>query len=172
MRLALLLLCLSPARAEVFDRVVAQIQQQLVLASEVHLEAALEERDRDALPFWTARHADATGRLVDASVVRVAAGDIGLYQPEEAEVAARLEAVRGTFVDRTEWESFLSQHGLDEAALGRVLRRRLMVERFLRRNVTADLADEAKWLEECQGLLVQLRGRIRIRQVPLMETSP
>jgi hypothetical protein len=168
MMLWLLLAHLAHAQSEVFDRVVAEVQQQLVLASEVQLESDLVSRDRSALPFFTDAHADPLTRLIDAAVLRAAAGDVGLYQPTDEEVQARLEEVRSTFVDRTSWEAFLTLHGLDERALGRVLRRRLVAERYLRRNLSADPADAATWLSECDGLLSQLRGRVRVRRIPLL----
>jgi len=169
MLLWLTMLCLGTAHADVVDRVVAQVQQQLVLASDVTLEAALSQRDPLQLPFWSDAHAPALGRLIDAAVVRVASGDVGLYQPSDAEVDARLEAIRGSFVDRTSWTEFQRIHGVDEAALRRVLRRRLVVERFLGRNLQSDPSDQRTWLSDCQRLLAQLRGRVRVREIPPME---
>lgn len=162
----LLLLCtLRPAHAIVFDRVVAQVQQQLVLASEVALEDELTQHDPGALPFWS-RSGPPLDVLVQATVLRVAAGDVGLYQPDEADVAARLEAVRRTFEARADWEGFLNRHGLDEVRLSRVLRRRLVAERFLRRNVQASLDTPDLWVAEARAMITQLESRVRIRYVP------
>jgi len=166
------LLLISTARAEVFDRVVAQVQQQLVLASEVSLEQDLARRDAEQLPFWSPNHHDPLDRLIDAAVVRVASGDVGLYQPSAAEVDQRVEQIRSSFVDRSSWTSFLEVHGVDEAALARVIRRRLMVERFLGRNLQASPDDRTAWLQECDQLLAQLRGRVRIREIPQMASDP
>lgn len=168
----LLLLCtMPPAHAVVFDRVVAQVQQQLVLASEVALETELAAHDPLALPFWASGRSP-IDRLVQATVIRVAAGDVGLYQPDEDEVAQRLEAVRSTFPSRGAWEVFLATHGLDEDGLGRVLRRRLVTERFLRRNVQASLDAPAAWLAETEAMVQQLESRVRIRHVPQLGGQP
>lgn len=165
-------LWLGTARAEVVDRVVAQVDQQLVLASDVTLETDLARRDLGQLPFWAPDHHDPLTRLIEAAVLRVASGEVGLYQPTTAEVDARLEAVRASFVDRASWTEFLRIHGIDEAALARVLRRRLVAERFLARNLQVSPDDEQQWLRDCDRLLQQLRARVRIREIPPMRTEP
>jgi hypothetical protein len=159
------LLWVSWADAALFDRVLAQVDQQLVLASELAIEAGLAEHDPDALPFWRSG-ADPAERLVQGAVIRLAAGDIGLYQPSIDDVQARLDRVRGSFVDRAAWEEFLRVSGTDEAGLRTVLRRRLIVERFLKRNVQASLDEPEAWLQSSDVLLAQLVPRVRIRWVP------
>lgn len=154
------------ARAEVVDRVVAVVGEHLVLDSEVHLEATLSRLDVHALPFWEATHDDPLQRLIDAAVIRNAAGELALYAPQEEAVRDRLELLRARFPDRASWEAFLGSWGLDEDALLSVLRRRMMVERFLLRSVQVPVDDRRAWLVAADAVVDQLQTRYRIRLVP------
>ena len=90
----LLLLASSTAWADRVDRVVAVVDSQLVLESEVRLEHELSRLDTGASPFWRARRA-AVERLIDAAAVRVAAGQVVLYQPPDEEVRTRRDCPDG-----------------------------------------------------------------------------
>jgi hypothetical protein len=154
------------ARAEVVDRVVVVVGDTPVLQSEVELEELLEQVDATPVPFWTGVGSGPTDRLVDAAIVRSVAADVALYQPTREQVAQRLEAVRSTFVDASSWAAFLTTNGLDEARLSALLKRRMVVERFLLRTLQASPADRDAWLGQCEVLLDQLRPRVRVRVVP------
>jgi hypothetical protein len=156
---------LGIARGEVIDRVVASVDEQLVTASEVRLEDALAPRSVSTSPFWRPDHASSLSRLIDAAVVRELAGDLALYQPTLAEVDERTAALREAFADRAAWQAFLAVNGLDEAALAALIRRRLVVERYLARNVPVRTTDETVWLAACDQLLTEQRAKFRIRAI-------
>ena len=162
------LLLWTLARAAVYDRVVAQVDQQLVLASDVALDSALQPYDRSGLPFWSAAH-DPLDRQIAGAAIRVAAGDISVYQPSNDEVVARLEALHAAFPTSSAWDNFLRLHGLDEASLRAVVRRRLIVERYLRRNVLADPEDGPAWLAAADRVIDALLPRIRVRRIAAEE---
>lgn len=162
----LLLLALAPsARGALVDRVVAVVDTELVLASEVRLEEELAGLDEPASPFWAPGRSTPRERLMDAAAVRVAAAKIVLYQPEEDDVRARREAVRARFDDRQGWNAFLDRHGLTEEGLLILLRRRMIVERYLARNVQAPVEDRGAWLEDAEELVAGLRGRLKVRTI-------
>jgi len=165
--LSTLLSLAGPAQAFVVDRVAVVIEDQLVMESEVAIEEALAQLDDSPSPFWSAGRTDAMDRLVDAAVLRHSAGSVALYQPRREEVSLRLEAVRSKFEDRSAWLSFLSAYGLDEERLAVVLRRRMVVERYLARNLTVQVEDRAVWQGAVADLLAQLRPRTAIRAVPV-----
>src|SRR5688572_6401539 len=129
------LLLLGLARAEVVDRVVVVVGDTPVLHSEVLLEDVLERIDASPVPFWTGLGAGPTDRLVDATIIRTVAADVALYQPTREQIAQRLEAVRATFPDAGSWARFLEANGLDEARLSAILKRRMVVEKFLLRTL-------------------------------------
>jgi flagellar biosynthesis regulator FlaF len=166
--LLLLLLAVTPASGTeraLVDRIVASVDRELVLASEIVLGRELAALDPGPTPFWS-RAIDPMEQRVDATVLRIAASDIALYQPSTADVQARLETVRAAFVDRATWEAFLGRHGLDEGALSQELRRRMVVERFLLRNLTAPVDDRAAWFGQVDQLTSALRPRFRVRRIP------
>ena len=168
------LLC-ALAWAEVVDRVVVVVDETPVLQSEVRLEELLERVDASPVPFWTGVGAAPIDRLVDATIIRAVASDVALYQPTREQVAARLDAVRAAFLDAGDWVAFLTANGLDEARLSAILRRRMVVEKFLLRTLQASPQDREAWLAQCEALLAQLRppvGRVRIRYVTPEEIAP
>lgn len=164
--LVLLTLTAPPTRAHVLDRVVVVVGSQVVLESEVRFEAELARRDADALPWWHADHGTPEQRLVDAAVIRSSAGDLALYEPHPEAIRERLQRLRMQFRDGEAWEAWLNTWGLDEPAMLALLRRRMVVERFLARNLSVGPEDREAWLAAAHQLVAQLRPRYRIRVVP------
>jgi len=165
--LALLLYVSSVARAEVIDRVIYVVEDQVVLQSDVDFEKVIIPLDASPSPFWDRPGIDAEQIVVDAAIIRELAGDIALYQPPDDAVRARVEAMRQRFPDRASWGAFLSGRGLDEDGLRALIRRRMVVERYLARTLRADPTDKAAWWASCNALLTEVRPRMRIRYVPL-----
>jgi hypothetical protein len=167
-----LLLAVGLARAEVVDRVVVVVHDTPILQSEVELEAVLEGIDVSPVPFWTAVGTGPADRLVDAAIIRAIAADVALYQPTREQVAERLDAVRAAFADGSAWGSFLATNGLDEARLSAILKRRMVVERYLLRTLQATPDDQPAWVAECLAHLGQLRPRVRVRVVEPGQPAP
>ena len=136
----------SPAYAEVVDRVIAALDPS----------------------FWDRERRPPVDRLVDAAVIRELAGDVSLYQPSDEALALRMDAIRALFPDRSAWERFLESWGLDEDALRGIVRRRMLVERYLARNVPVATADREAWWQAYDAFVAPLRERYRIRLIPPM----
>ncbi len=147
------------------DRVVAVIDDRVVLESDLRLDAALEQLDTAALPFWSSY--DPEERQIAATVVAVVAGDVALYRPHEAAVRRRLDTLRQAFAERAQWLAFLERWGLDEGAMLEVLRKRMRVEAYLRRNVRPD-PTEPGFMPAVEALLDELRARVRVRRIEVM----
>jgi len=165
-----LLLCVcspTPSLAGVVDRIAAQIDDQLILESEIRLEEQLTTLGPSISPFWSAEHKNSTGRLVDAAVIRLAAGDIDIYQPTDQEVVARRTQVQRRVGDASAWASFLLRAGQTEQTLDTTLRRRMIVERYLGRNNQTDVADRVAWLKTSDEIVRQLQQRSRVRMIEL-----
>lgn len=159
-------LLLLPARAGVVDRVVAVVGDQVVLASEIRLEDELAHLDASPLPFWDPDRGTALERLLDAAAIRRSASALDLYEPPDEAVRDRLEALRGRFASRADWEEFLARWGLDEPGLLAVLRRRMIVERYLLRNLQLRPDEREAWLQAAEQLLMRLRARYEVRPIP------
>lgn len=161
----ILSLTLISASAEIVDRVVADVSGQLILTSDVQLEVLLSERDPLATPFWHPGWHAPIDRLVDAAIVRQASADVGLYDPDREAVVARLQAIKARFPTGA-WAELLAVAGADEAQIEIVVRRRLMVDRYLQRNLLTDPAEIEAWQAEAEQHLIALRRRVRIRKIP------
>jgi hypothetical protein len=156
------------AHAEIVDRVVAVVDGEPILASDLHLDESLREIDPSPVPFWRAS-ADPLDTAVSVVLIRHLAADVALYAPAREAVSERVAALRGAFASHDLWQQFLTVHGLDEQdKIEAVVRRRLVVERYLLRNVQASPDNADAWLAETSAMLEQLRRRpLRIREVPL-----
>jgi hypothetical protein len=175
----------APARAEVVDRLVAVVAAAPLLASQVQLDRDLAAVDPAPVPFWRmSPSAPAEGgpvfdpdvqRSIDAVVLRETASDVALYQPTREQLNARIVALRDAFGTdddgRNRWEGLLAARGLDVQRLENVVRRRMVVERFLLRNLLASPDDTAAWTSECRAMVGALRARARIRAVEGLPTS-
>lgn len=155
------------ARAEVVDRVVATVDEAIVTASDVRLEASMTRWDRSPSPFFV--EGDDLERAIDASILRRLAGDLQLYQPADSEVVARIEAMKARLgaEDPTGpgWRALLEDGGVDDDGLVAAMRRRIVVERYLARTLTPPVSDLPRWDAACRALLDQARRRFRIRRI-------
>jgi hypothetical protein len=177
-------LCGAPARAEVVDRLVAVVAAEPLLSSQVRLDRDLAPVDPSPVPFWRMSPAAPeredgppvdVQRSIDALVLRETASDVALYQPTREQLTARIAALAQAFggddEGRDRWETFLATHGLDPQRLESVVRRRMVVERFLLRNLQGSPDDPAAWTAECRAMVAALRARTRIRTVEALESG-
>lgn len=117
------------------DRIAVIVGDRLVMASELRLEAELQGHGVYTLDALEPRRTDTRAWLVDIAVVRGLAGDVSVYQPGADDVQARLSAVRETWEDPDAFEAFLSRHGLELDDLAALLVTRMVVERYIQRNI-------------------------------------
>jgi len=161
----LMLLATQPAQSETVDQIVAVVQDDLVFASDIVLEAALATREITQNPFWSTQRADAEQRLIEAAAIRDLAADIPLYTPPEGLVKDRMEELRRTFDDRAAWEDFLRANRANEARVALSIQRRLTVDRYLDRNIDRNLSGTPEWTLALNELLARLMPSVRVRQV-------
>ena len=164
-----LLLC---AHAEVVDRIVAVVGDELVLASEIALEDAISRADTPEIPFWSHEHKTPFERLTEAALIRHTAGDVAIYTPTTDEVQARIEVIRRHFKDRGSWTLFLERWMLDEPSLRTIVKRRMIVERYLSRNISEKPTDKQNWLSACETTINALRVNVHVRIVSNTDKAP
>ena len=120
----------------VVDRVVAVVGDRVLTASDLRLEAALQERDPSPIPLMREVPGDPLQAIIDLALIRKKAGNISLYQPAAADVRARLYLLRKTWVeDPREFDLFLEAWHLDEEGLESLIYSRLIAENFVHRQV-------------------------------------
>ena len=148
---ACLLLCAAAALAQalpaaspaVLDRVVAVVNNQAILASDVNEEMRLAILDpaRAGLGVITAKQA--LNQLISRSLIQqqIREEDAQAAAPSEAEVQARLteirrelpSCVRENCASEDGWRSFLAAHSLTQERVETYLRYRLEILRFIER---------------------------------------
>ncbi len=138
---ALLLTSLAPAQAAEdtpTDAIVWQVGSRVVTLSDVALEDALSVWDAASSAPWNLRARPVEDRLVDAALVRDRAGDSTIYRPAPSDVTARLRALR-LAAGEVAWEAFLGRWGLRDTDVEAILFRRMVVERYVLRTLSARL---------------------------------
>lgn len=157
-----MVLIFSLALGSVADRVIAVVDAQVVLATDVRIGDEIRYHNPSAIPFWSRPDAS-----VEAAVVRAAAGDLTLYQPTPARVTDAARALEEDFGSEN-WRGFVARWNLGPAEVRSLVRRRLVVEAWLLRNLTAPpTSPEAQ--AQTDTLIAELERRLRVRRVPPLE---
>jgi len=154
------------AQADSVDRVVAVVAGELVLQSDVAMDALLDPVDKSPSPYWANTPADRATRLADAALLRHRAGDLAIYQPSRDDVAKRLAAIEAAHPDLNDQVKRL---GYDRSMLENALKRRMIVERFLERDLVVQRTGPDAWQDALTALLARERAAGLIRWVPAME---
>ena len=147
----------------VIDRMVLVIGDRIITESEIRLEGALRAR----IPWWGPPRppgADLQQVVADVALVRIFAGDTSLYSPSDEAVRARAEQLREAWGDPEAWQALLSENGLDEARLLALIRGRLIVERYIQRNLSLAARSEGRTVDELYVEWIPAqRGRAPVR---------
>lgn len=158
---------LDPTEGPV-DRAVAVVGDRVVTASEVDIARTLVARDRDALPMAARGDRSAGEWWVEQVMLRELAGDIGVYQPDPGLVRARTDTLVAAF-DPTELAELEARLGVDRDALQAWVQGRLVVERYVHRNIglAAEAAgeDPAATAARYQAWVADLRDTIALRRI-------
>jgi hypothetical protein len=120
------------------DRVIFVVGDRIVTQSDVAFEAFFDARDQSPIGVFENRSADLETLLVEIAVVRQLAGDIAVYRPTGGDVRARADAFLGSFPGPEEGLRVLADWGLDETAFLGFLYSRLVVEKYVSRDVVAE----------------------------------
>ena len=163
--MANLLLMVTLAHAEVVDRIVSVVGQDVVTRSDVEFEIALAERDESPVPVFEV--GEPLAQVEDYQVLRRAAGSARLFQPEPAAVRERLRSFSETFVLRADYANFLLRWGLDGYGLREELAMRMLCERYVQRNVGMSLRDPTpwSWRQAYEDFMAPLRRAAGIRRI-------
>lgn len=163
----MLLLLWALAHAEVVDRILHVVGDRVITTSDLVFEAELAAHDPSPVPPLRDPEYPTEERLVDMAVLRALAGDIALYEPTPAELRARGERVAASWDRPEDQEAFLVRWGLDEERLLGLLYSRMVVERYVVRNLALPAQDRpqdlADWRAVYQPWMAALRARVPVR---------
>ena len=146
------------------DRIVAVVGDRLVLASDVAVENEIATRNVYTLAALAERRKDAGRWLVDMAIVRALAGDVRVYEPTRQDVADALQRFTATFADATSYRQLLDRYGLSQERLQSLLTTRLVVERYIQRNVGLGLTDE-ELASRYDEWIAERRQQVAIRDI-------
>jgi hypothetical protein len=158
------------AQAEVgpVDRAMAVVGDRVVTASEVAIAATLDARDPGALELAARGARQPAEWWVEQVLLRELAGDIGVYQPDPAQVRDRTERLLAAF-DPAELAELEARLGLDRDALQAWVHGRLVVERYVHRNIAlaaeAALEDAVATRVRYQAWVAELRDSVEMRRI-------
>ncbi len=159
----------------VIDRVVMVVGDRLITASDVQLEQALAAREPSPVVPLEAARPQTLAFLRDVAIIRGMAGETAVYRPTQAEVRGRLDSLRATWPDRASWEAFLQEHGLTPERLEALIFSRMVVERYVQRNVglAARSAGEDRdaYVTRFNEWMIQQRLRVPVRILPQIESA-
>lgn len=160
---------LAPVAAQqssvVVDRIVAVVGERLVLQSDLDLEQALSPLEDSPVAALMGPSADPLQVVIDRAIIRGLAGNAAIYVPSDTDVRDRVTTIRSHFADDTAWNAFLLVHGLDADRLASLLYSRLVVDRYIERNLQQaerGAAAYAEWISHH-------RARVPIRLVPAID---
>ena len=153
--------------AVVVDRIVAVVGERLVLQSDVQLESVLAPLETSTVSTMAGPGTDPMQVVIDRAILRGLAGNAAIYVPSDGEVDTRAAILRQHFEDDTAWRQFLQVNGLDGERLASLLYSRLVVDRYVQRNLSrvdgqSEQAAYADWIRVH-------RARTPIRRVPTIE---
>jgi len=162
----------SPDRAPaIIDRVVVVVGPRVITASELRLSIAMDAHDSSPIEVLRGHTADPQERLVNRRILRSLAGEVRVYQPAEVDVRARLDKLKTSWVQLSDYRIFLLRNGLDEERLLRELAERMVVERYIRRNL-AGQGDAQPTMAQYRKWMAQYRADVRIRKVAPSPEQP
>lgn len=160
----------------VLDRVVAVVDDRIILASDVALEQEISRREAPTAGGLVWLRSDPLESLIDAAVIRGLAGDVAIYQPSAAEVRARQLTLRESFEQPTDYAAFLLHFGLNEDRLAGVLYAREVVERYVQRNLllgaNSASVDPVALSARYDAWINQARERASIRHIAPWSPEP
>jgi len=131
-----------PVHATLTDRVVSVVGDDVVITiSELALEEALRAMAESPVPPFRDSERDTLTLLEDARILRALAGDVRIFQPDERQIADRMDALRAGAGDAGEWRRFLEDNGLTETDVAQIVRGWLVAEIVVRRNVGLNVLD-------------------------------
>ena len=172
----IILCCLAgPAHAEPStppaDRAVALVENEVVTASDLQLHLVLGAHDRSFVPILGSDPRTVLDDAIAATLIRAIGGRISVYQPNPAQVRARVEAYRDKYLSVDLWEAHLRALGLSEQRIYRAIERRLVIERVVGRVIGQPDDDTEAWRARFEEWLTQELSRVRVRIVPPLGTS-
>ncbi|GEM_PF-7118545 len=170
---SVLLALAVPAQAELVDRIVSVVGDDVVTLTELGRETELSARDVSPLPPFEDQE-DVLGLYEDYRVILAQLADASFYRPERRVLDARLQSFRDSFVPSSEYLAFKERWGASEATLETLFSNRLVAEAYIAREVGLRVKrgagePESLWRERYeeayQAFITPLRDEVGVRRI-------
>lgn len=152
---------------EVVDRIVARVETDIILLSDVrqlgHYQAFLDGKAQS--------DADVLNRLIDQWIVRNEAGVARFPQPSEDDVNRSIERLKRSFSSSEEFESRQKQSGITDDEIRRFVRAQLYLSNYLDSRFRPSIQIDEKAIEDFYKSRVVPRAESRGQTPPTLENA-
>ena len=170
---ASILFCSHAAGAERADRVIAVVGDRVVTSWDRTFEKAMSGHLSCPEPVLCDIDRPLDQRLVDLAVIRGLAGDAAAYKPNLEELERRLAGLRASWPIPGGYHDTLELLGISEDELTGLLYSRMVVERFVPRNVGLPVAavggGPQEYARRYESWISDQRYQFSIRIVPPLD---
>jgi parvulin-like peptidyl-prolyl isomerase len=152
---------------EVIDRIVARIENDVILLSDVR---ALG-RYQQLVEGKSEGDAQILDRLIDQWIVRGEADTAQFPRPSDVDIAAGVERVQKSFTSTAEYEARKKQVGLTDADVKNMVAAQLYLSNYLDSRFRPSVKVEPKAVEDFYEKAVVPRAQARGQAPPSLETA-
>jgi hypothetical protein len=169
--IALAALLMRPAEAlraqEVVDRIVARVEGDVILLSEVRLLS----RYQKLVDGKSESDAQILDRLIDQWIVRNEADTARFPHPSEADVTLGVQRVQSSFASPEEYAERQNQCGLSNADVRNIVAAQLYLTNYLDSRFRSSVQIDPKQVEEFYQTTVLARAEASKQTPPTLEAS-
>jgi hypothetical protein len=152
---------------EVIDRIVARVETDIILLSDVrqlsHYQAFLDGKAQS--------DADVLNRLIDQWIVRNEAGVARFPQPSEDDVNRSIDRLKRSFSSPEEFESRQKQNGITDDEIRRFVRAQLYLSNYLDSRFRPSIQIDEKAVDDFYKTRVVPRAESRGQTPPTLENA-
>lgn len=157
---------LLPAQ-EVVDRIVARVENDIILLSDVHELQRYQQLVDDKSESDSA----VLDRLIDQWIVRSEADLSQFPQPKDSEIAAGVTRVEKSFASPEEYEARKKQSGLTDAEVRKMVASQLYLSNYLDSRFRPSAQTDEKAIEDFYQNAVVPRAKARGQQPPTLDAA-
>lgn len=152
---------------EVVDRIVARVDNDIILLSDVHE----LQRYQQLVDGKSESDSAVLDRLIDQWIVRSEADLSQFPQPKESEIDRGVRRVENSFASPQEYEERKKQSGLNDAEIRRMVASQLYLSNYLDSRFRPSAQIDEKAIEDFYQNAVLPRAKERGQQPPTLDAS-
>jgi len=155
------------AAQEVVDRIVARVENEVILLSDVRALSRYQQF-LDGKPETDAQILD---RLIDQWIVRTEADVSRSLRPSEADIDRVFDRIRNSFVSEQEYEARRKQAGLSEQGVRAMVASQLYLSNYLDSRFRPAVQIDPKEVEDFYQNAIVPRAKARGQEPPTLDSA-